>query len=89
MNADPVCVAANKTPQTQETYIVSEAGELGNVFVYVQAASAIAPSRRPRPLRDRSAGCRYHPHVFGVMVGQPLAIVNSDATLHNIHAMPK
>ena len=34
-------------------------------------------------------GCRYTPHVFGVRVGQPLEIVNSDPTLHNIHAMPK
>ena len=29
------------------------------------------------------------PHVFGVQVGQPIEIVNSDATLHNIHATPK
>jgi hypothetical protein len=33
--------------------------------------------------------CRYHPHVFGIRVGQPLEIVNSDPTLHNIHALPK
>jgi hypothetical protein len=34
-------------------------------------------------------GCRYHPHVFGVRVGQQIEISNSDDTLHNIHAMPK
>ena len=33
--------------------------------------------------------CRYVPHVFGVQVGQPIEILNSDATLHNIHATPK
>ena len=33
--------------------------------------------------------CRYHPHVFGMRVGQTLEIINSDPTLHNIHAMPK
>ncbi len=33
-------------------------------------------------------GCQYRPHVFGVQVGQPLEILNSDATLHNIHALP-
>jgi plastocyanin len=31
-------------------------------------------------------GCRYHPHVFGVMVGQPLSIKNSDGIAHNIKA---
>jgi plastocyanin len=89
MNADPACVAANKGQNpTQETY-VSEAGGLGNVFVYVQSGlngTFTAPST---PLVFDQQSCRYHPHVFGVQVGQPIEIVNSDATLHNIHAMPK
>jgi plastocyanin len=33
-------------------------------------------------------GCAYTPRVFGIQVGQPLDIVNSDETLHNVHAMP-
>jgi plastocyanin len=33
-------------------------------------------------------GCHYVPHVFGMMAGQRLDIVNDDDTLHNIHAMP-
>src|SRR5213594_1534795 len=32
------------------------------------------------------AGCRYHPHVLGILVGQKLAIKNSDGILHNIKA---
>ena len=37
MNADPVCVKQNTTPQVQETYMVSADGKnLGNVFVYVK-----------------------------------------------------
>jgi hypothetical protein len=31
----------------------------------------------------------YTPHMFGVMVNQPIEITNSDNTLHNIHALPK
>ena len=34
-------------------------------------------------------GCIYMPHVFGMVAGQELLIKNSDATLHNIHSMPK
>jgi hypothetical protein len=29
-----------------------------------------------------------HAHVLGIQVGQPLG-VNSDAALHNVHALPK
>ena len=37
MNADPVCVKQNTTPQSQETYVVGNDGKaLGNVFVYVK-----------------------------------------------------
>jgi len=88
MNADPACVAANKTPQTQETF-VSEAGGLGNVFVYVQSGLTGTFPAPTTPFVFDQQACRYHPHVFGVQVGQPIEIVNSDATLHNIHAMPK
>ena len=34
-------------------------------------------------------GCWYTPHIFGIQVGQPLDIINSDASLHNINAKPK
>src|SRR6185295_13402131 len=27
-------------------------------------------------------------HVLGIQVGQPLQVINSDPTLHNIHAIP-
>jgi plastocyanin len=34
-------------------------------------------------------GCRYHPHVLGVMTGQTVEIRNDDPTTHNIHPTPK
>src|SRR5436190_3379721 len=37
MNADPVCVKENKSPQFQETYAVGSDGKsFANVFVYVK-----------------------------------------------------
>jgi plastocyanin len=91
MNADPVCVRENKTPQFQETYVVSSDGKtLGNVFVYVKDGLGNYAFDTPTtPATIDQKQCRYHPHVFGMRVGQPLEIVNSDPTLHNIHAMPK
>ena len=88
MNADPACVAANKgqTP-TQETF-VGEGGSLGNVFVYVSDIKGSFPAPTTAIVLDQK-GCRYVPHVFGVQVGQPIEILNSDPTLHNIHATPK
>jgi plastocyanin len=91
MNADPVCVKENTTPQFQETWEVGSDGKsLGNVFVYVKDGLGNYVFDTPtKPATIDQKSCRYHPHVFGIMVNQPLEIVNSDPTLHNIHAMPK
>src|ERR687884_1604738 len=91
MNADPVCVRENKSPQFQETYVVGSDGKaLGNVFVYVKDGLGNYVYDTPTtPAKIDQKECRYHPHVFGMRVGQPLEIINSDPTLHNIHAMPK
>jgi hypothetical protein len=89
MNADPVCVKANTTPQFQETYSV-ENGKLANVFVYVKDGLGNYVFDPPTEMaKIDQMNCRYHPHVFGVRVNQPITIINSDDTLHNIHALPK
>jgi hypothetical protein len=91
MNADPVCVKEAQGPQQQETFTVGSDGKtLGNVFVYVKDGLGnyvFDPPSGSVTLDQR--GCRYRPHVFGVRVNQPFDIVNSDPTLHNIHALPK
>jgi plastocyanin len=91
MNADPVCARQVTTPQSMETYIVGPDGKtLGNVFVYVKDGLGnyvFDPPKEPATIDQKD--CRYHPHVFGIQVGQPLEIVNSDPTLHNIHAVAK
>ena len=53
------------------------------------ASATTSTTRRPGGAKIDQKDCRYTPHVFGMRVGQPLEIINSDPTLHNIHAMPK
>ena len=86
MGADPYCQSQHTTPAKDEEVVVGPAGELANVFVYIKdvKGSFAAPSKAE--VLDQK-GCQYFPHVHGVMVGQPFEIKNSDATLHNVHAM--
>ena len=68
----------------------SDGKSLENVFVYVKDGLGNYAFDVPtQPATIDQKDCRYHPHVFGMRVGQPLEIINSDPTLHNIHALPK
>jgi plastocyanin/predicted small lipoprotein YifL len=85
MTADAGCPA---TPQPSDVIVVS-GGKLANVFVYVKEGlpqGTFAVPGDPAVLDQK--GCRYRPHVMGVMAGQPLKILNSDTADHNVHDMP-
>ena len=94
MDADPVCVANNEVAPRREWLILDENNGLKNVLVFVKESSAGSSLAGEFNLPEHPAvidqnGCIYVPHVLGVMVGQKLDILNSDGTLHNIHALPK
>jgi plastocyanin len=91
MNADPICLREAKGAQAMETFTVGSDGKsLANVFVYVKDGLGNYVYDTPtEPATIDQKECRYRPHVFGMRVGQPLQILNSDPTLHNIHATPK
>jgi hypothetical protein len=87
MNADPYCQSQHASaPAKDEEVVVGPGGELANVIVYVKNAPAGNTTTTPAVIDQH--GCQYHPHVQAVEVNQPIQIKNSDATLHNIHAMP-
>jgi plastocyanin len=89
MAADPNCARMHTTPVTTEFVVTGEGGALANGFVYLKSGvQGDFPPPAEVVVLDQQ-GCLYHPHVIGIQVGQPLEIVNSDETLHNIHAMPK
>ena len=88
MAADPNCKPGPES--LSEGTIVSADRGLKNVFVYVKDGLGNAVYETPtKPIVLDQIGCRYEPHVFGVFVGQPVEIKNSDPTLHNVHAIPK
>ena len=92
MSEEAACKAKYKTaPPTEENVVAGPANALANVFVYVKAgvpAGQTFTAPATAVVLDQN-GCRYHPHVFGIMVGQPLEIQNSDPLLHNIKAIAK
>jgi len=85
MSQDPACKGTN----TAEN-VVAPSGHLANVFVYVKDGLGNRTFDVPKvALTLDQSGCKYHPHVMGVVANQTIKIVNSDPTTHNIHPTPK
>jgi len=90
MAGEADCASQYTSEPSQETYVVGGDGSLGNAFVYIKDGLGDMAFPAPsEPVVLDQKGCRYHPHVMGVQVGQPLQIVNSDPVGHNIHPVPK
>jgi len=68
-----------------ESIRVGKTGELANVVVSVNdvRAAGAPPPTAGAALDQRK--CRYVPHVQAVTLGTPLAVMNNDAILHNVH----
>src|ERR1700690_880820 len=85
MSQDAACKGAN----TAET-IIADGGNLANVFVYVKDGLGTRTFDVPTTaVSIDQQGCKYHPHVLGVMTGQNIEIKNDDQTTHNIHPTPQ
>ncbi|MBI3312795.1 MAG: carboxypeptidase regulatory-like domain-containing protein [Candidatus Omnitrophica bacterium] len=89
MDADATCSGMHPDPVYTEDLVLNSDNTMRNVFVYVKEGleGKTFPSPTTSVVMDQK-GCHYNPHVFGIQVGQKLDIVNSDATLHNVHALP-
>jgi plastocyanin len=85
MSQDSNCQGSN----TAENVVVAD-GKLANVFVYVKEGLGGRTFDVPKDaVTLTQSGCKYKPHVIGVMAGQTIKIVNADPTTHNIHPTPK
>ena len=88
MDADPHCKIQHPDGITSDDVIVNSNNTLKNVFVYVKEGLAGKKFDAPKEaVNFDQKGCQYSPKVFGIQVGQPLEIINSDDTLHNVHSL--
>ena len=90
MDADPHCKIQHPEGMINDEVIVNPNNTLKNVFVYVKEglpAGKKFDAPKEAVVFDQK-GCQYSPKVFGIQAGQPLEIINSDDTLHNVHALP-
>jgi len=89
MDADPQCALQHKEAVHKQDVVVNANGTLKNVFVYVkQGLEGKTFPAATQPAKLDQQGCLYAPRVLGLQVNQPLEIVNSDATLHNVNCKP-
>jgi len=90
VSAEPACAKKHPTIPN-EALVLGDGQAMANVIVHVTKglpAGKTWPAPKEPVVMDQ-VGCQYVPHVLGVMVGQPLKVLNSDGVLHNVHALPK
>ena len=91
MDADPACAKKHSAPVPSEMLLLGNGNTMGNIMVWVSKglpAGKTYPAPKTPVTLDQK-GCKYEPHVMGIMVGQPYRILNSDGILHNVHTLPK
>lgn len=91
LDADPKCKAAHPAGLDDDHYRVDGSGDVADAVVYVRKGlpkGATFPTPA-EPVTLDQVGCRYVPKVFGIQTKQRLRVVNSDDTLHNVHAIAK
>lgn len=89
IQGNPECSTFHQEPLLSEAVLVSN-GALQNVFVYIKEGLEGYAFEAPQtPAKLDQVKCMFIPHVVGVQTNQPLEILNSDPTLHNVHALAK
>jgi plastocyanin len=89
MTADAFCAKAHPGDVAKQDIEIGPDRGIADVFVYVKAGINGSYPPPPTAAVIDQKGCRYSPHVFGVVAGQNIEILNSDPTLHNIHSLPE
>lgn len=90
MGTDAACVQGSGPNPVSDAVLVGADGGLQNVFVHIK--DGLDPdygfdTPTEEVVLDQD-GCMYRPRVLGIRVGQTLKVLNSDPTMHNVHALP-
>lgn len=84
------CHKLHTTDLLDESRLVSEKGEVANVFVYVKKGI----EKKSYPLPEKPAvlnqdKCMFRPRVQGIRVGQEFVMRNSDPLTHNVRSFAR
>lgn len=84
------CMPGSTPNPVSDAVLIGADGALRNAFIYVKDGldPGYAFDAPTEPVELAQKGCIYSPRVLGIRVGQTLDVVNADATLHNVHALP-
>jgi plastocyanin len=89
-NADPKCAAMHPGDLLTDDYVIDAAGNIQYVLIYIKEGLGDQKFTLPKtPVVVEQKGCRFEPHLLGIMVGQELMFRNMDDLMHIVHVVPK
>ncbi len=89
-NADPKCAAMHPGDLLSDDYAIDPAGNVQYALIYIKDGLGDQKFTPPKaPVVVEQKGCRFEPHVLGIMVGQELMFRNQDDLMHIVHVTPK
>lgn len=89
-NADPKCAAMHPGDLLTDDFVIDAAGSVQYALISVKDGLGDRKFTPPKtPVVVEQKGCRFEPHVMGIMVGQELMFRNQDDLMHIVHVNPK
>jgi len=88
--ADPKCAAMHPGDLFTDDFVIDAAGNVQYALIYVKEGLGDQKFTAPKaPVVVEQKGCRFEPHVMGIMVGQELVFRNMDELMHIVHVVPR
>jgi plastocyanin len=88
MSKEPTCAKQHATPIMTQDFETGPGNTVEDAVIYISAGDQ-GSTPGSQTVKFDQKGCQYIPHVLAMQVNQPLEIINSDQTAHNIHPLAK